>query len=63
MRGRAVRLDYEDKIANIIVFRTNGTYEEKWFDNMQNVYSLDGDLKRTVYMGDEIKFVSSKRFL
>lgn len=63
MRGRAVRLDYENKVANIIVFRTNGTYEEKWFTNMQNVYSLDGDLKRTVYMGDKIKFLSSKRFL
>lgn len=63
MRGRAVRLDYKDKIANIIVFRTNGTYEEKWFGNMQNVYDLEGQLKRKVYMGEDIKYISSKTFL
>lgn len=56
--GRIVR-HVEGKIANLYIFVTNDTFEEKWFEQMQNVYNEKGKLEDTISL-NIVDYISSK---
>ena len=45
--GRIVRF-VEDKLANLYIFETAGTYEVSWLDNINKVYDEDGKVSHEV---------------
>lgn len=52
----------EGKTTNVYFIRTLGTYEDKWFEELQNIYDYKGDMERTLDLG-KISQISSLNYL